>query len=244
MKFRLRAFGLHLAGSAGVLALVLGSFYGGWYRWPGWYLSGVLSVVLVMCLVDVALGPSLTLIVANPHKARSTLKRDIAIIVAVQAAALIYGTVTLWMGRPLYYTYSNKSLDMVQASDLEADEIARALKDNPAFAPHWYSGVRWVWAPLPADLGRRRKYHRRHRLRRARTSSTCRAITSRGPRAFRSCARTCSRLALSRRFTSRRSRHSPGRWPPWAYPRRKPTRWCCGARRAPVRCWRCSTLSR
>jgi hypothetical protein len=151
MKFRLRAFGLHLAGSAGVLALVLGSFYGGWYRWPGWYLSGVLSVVLVMCLVDVALGPSLTLIVANPHKARSTLKRDIAIIVAVQAAALIYGTVTLWMGRPLYYTYSNKSLDMVQASDLEADEIARALKDNPAFAPHWYSGVRWVWAPLPAD---------------------------------------------------------------------------------------------
>ena len=151
MKFRLRAFGLHLAGSACVLALVLGSFYFGWYRWPGWYLSGVLNVVLVMCLVDVALGPSLTLVVANPHKARSVLQRDIVIIVAAQVVALVYGTITLWIGRPLYYTYSYQSLDMVQASDLEADDVAQALKDNPAFAPHWYSGVRWVWAPMPAD---------------------------------------------------------------------------------------------
>jgi hypothetical protein len=151
MKFRLRAFGLHLTGSACVLALVLGSFYFLWYRWPGWYLSGVLTVVLVMFSVDLALGPTLTLIVANPHKPRRVLGRDIAIIVAAQVAALAYGTITLWMGRPLYYTYSYQSLDMVQASDLEADEIARALKDNPAFAPHWYSGVRWVWAPIPAD---------------------------------------------------------------------------------------------
>ncbi|HEY2809342.1 MAG TPA: hypothetical protein VGI91_11160 [Steroidobacteraceae bacterium] len=151
MKFRLRAFGLHLTGSACALALVLGSFYLIWYRWPGWYLSGVLSVVLVMCLVDVAVGPSLTLIVANPDKARRVLGRDIVVIVTLQMAALIYGTITLWIGRPLYYTYSNKSLDLVQASDLEADEIAQALKANPAFAPHWYSGVRWVWAPVPAD---------------------------------------------------------------------------------------------
>ena len=107
--------------------------------------------MLVMWLVDVALGPSLTLIVANPHKARSLLKRDIAVIVAAQAVALVYGAITLWSGRPLYYTYSYQSLDMVQASDLEADDVAQALKDNPAFAPHWYSGVRWVWAPMPAD---------------------------------------------------------------------------------------------
>jgi hypothetical protein len=151
MRFRLRAFGLHLFGSACVLALVLGSFYFGWYRWPGWYLSGVLTVVLVMCAVDVALGPSLTFIVANPHKARGVLKRDIMVIIAAQAVALIYGTTALWAGRPLYYTYSYKSLDLVQASDLEADEIAQALKENPAFAPHWYSRLRWVWAPPPAD---------------------------------------------------------------------------------------------
>ncbi len=151
IRFRLRAFGLHLTGSACVLAIVLGAFYSGWYRWPGWYLSGVLSVVLVMCIVDLALGPTLTMIVANHLKARRVLARDIAVIVTAQIVALVYGTITLWVGRPLYYTYSNQSLDLVQASDLDADEIARARKENPGFAPYWHSRVRWVWAPLPSS---------------------------------------------------------------------------------------------
>ncbi len=104
-----------------------------------------------MCLVDLALGPTLTLIIADPKKPRRDLMRDIAIIVIVQAAALVYGAITLWLGRPLYYAYSYDSLDMVQASDLQADEIARALKENPTFAPHLFSRARWVWAPLPTD---------------------------------------------------------------------------------------------
>ena len=151
MKFRLRAFGLHLVGSACALTLVLGALYLGWYRWPGWYLAAVLNVLAIMCLVDLALGPTLTLIVANPGKARRELTRDIAMIVTVQVAALVYGTITLWLGRPLYYAYSYDSVEMVQASDIAADERARAFADNPAFAPHWYRGVRRVWAPLPAD---------------------------------------------------------------------------------------------
>ena len=66
MRFRLTAFGLHLAGSACALTLILGGLYLGWYRGPGWYLSGVAHVVLVLAVVDVALGPTLTLIIANP----------------------------------------------------------------------------------------------------------------------------------------------------------------------------------
>ena len=81
----------------------------GWYRWPGWYLSGVLHVVGIVVLVDVVLGPTLTLIIANPAKPRSELTRDLAIIVSVQLVALIYGATTLWEGRPLYYTFSVRS---------------------------------------------------------------------------------------------------------------------------------------
>jgi hypothetical protein len=149
MRFRLKAFGLHLLASASVLTLVLGALYLGWYRWPGWYLSSVLHVVGIVVLVDLALGPTLTLIVASPRKPRRELARDIALIVTVQLAALVYGTVTLWGGRPLYYTFSVSSLDCVQASDIEKDEIALALRQNPTLAPHWYSLPRWVWAPLP-----------------------------------------------------------------------------------------------
>jgi len=149
MRFRLKAFGLHFLASASALTLVLGALYLGWYRWPGWYLSSVLHVVGIVVLVDLALGPTLTLIVSNPRKPRRELARDIAMIVTVQLAALVYGTVTLWGGRPLYYTFSVSSLDCVQASDIEKGEIVLALRQNPALAPHWYSLPRWVWAPLP-----------------------------------------------------------------------------------------------
>jgi len=151
MRFRSKAFGLHLLGSASALTLVLGSLYLGWYRWPGWYLSSVLHVVGIVVLVDLVVGPTLTLIVANPRKPRRTLARDVALIVTVQLAALVYGTVTLWSGRPLYYAFSTNSLDCVQASDIDASEIALALRQNPALAPHWYSLPRWIWAPLPDD---------------------------------------------------------------------------------------------
>src|SRR5579862_6451177 len=121
MKFRLSAFGLHLLGSVCALTLVLGSMYLGWYRWPGWYLSSVLHVVGVVVVVDLVLGPTLTLIVANAKKSRRELTRDIGIIVTAQLAALVYGAVTLWMGRPLYYTFSTDCLQLVQASDMNPE---------------------------------------------------------------------------------------------------------------------------
>jgi hypothetical protein len=151
MRFRLKAFGLHLLGSTSALTLILGGLYLGWYRWPGWFLTGVLHVLVIVGIVDLGLGPTLTLIIANPRKPRRELARDIGIIVTVQIAALVYGTATLWHGRPLYYAFSVNSLDMVQASDLEAAEVKLARRQNPAFAPHWYSLPRWIWAPLPED---------------------------------------------------------------------------------------------
>lgn len=151
MRFRLQAFGLHLLGSACALTLALGSLWLGWYRWPGWYLSGVIHVVAIVLMVDIVIGPTLTLVVANPGKPRRELARDIGIIVAVQVIALGYGATALWMGRPLYYAFSVNSLQLVQASDLNAEEIGRARHGNPQLAPYWYSLPRWVWAPLPED---------------------------------------------------------------------------------------------
>lgn len=151
MKFRLRAFALHLTGSACALTLVVGGLYLGWYRWPGWYLTEVLHVVLIVITVDLALGPTLTLIVATPAKSRRQLTLDIGAIVIVQLVALIYGAVTLWLGRPLYYAFSVDRLQIVQASDLETSEITLGRRQNPTLAPHWYDFPRWIWAPLPEN---------------------------------------------------------------------------------------------
>ncbi len=149
MGFRFKAFGLHIIGSACLLGLALGGLYFGWYRWPGWYLSGALKIALLMAAVDVVAGPLLTLIIANPNKPRRELARDVSIIVVVQLAAAGYGVTTLWDGRPLYYTYSERFLEMVQAGDLDPEQVALGQKLNPALAPHWYSLPRWIYAPLP-----------------------------------------------------------------------------------------------
>jgi hypothetical protein len=151
MKFRLKAFGLHLLGSACVLALILGGLYLGWYRWPGWSLTGGFKIAAMMTGIDVLLGPLLTLVVANPAKPRRELARDIGIIIGVQILAAGYGASTLWQGRVLYYTFSQKYLEIVQASDLQDEQIALGRKLNPGLAPHWYSRPRWIYAPLPED---------------------------------------------------------------------------------------------
>ena len=157
MRFRLKAFGLHLTGSASALALVLGTFWLGWYGWPGWYLASALHIVGIVVMVDLVLGPTLTLIVASPGKRLAVLARDILIIVTVQLIALVYGGVTLWSGRPLYYTFSGDRLELVQASDLKAEDISRGRRENPALAPWWYSRPRWIWAPLPENADEAQK---------------------------------------------------------------------------------------
>jgi hypothetical protein len=155
MHFRLKLFSLHLLSSATVLTLILGCLYFGWYHWPGWYLTDVTQVILVMVCVDVVLGPTLTLIIANKNKPRRELTRDIGIIVVVQLCALVYGSMQLWNGRPLYYVFSENALSVVQAYDIDDQEAALGRRVNAEFAPHWYSLPRWAWAPLPQDLKER-----------------------------------------------------------------------------------------
>jgi hypothetical protein len=151
MKLRFKAFGLHLLGSSVALTITLGLLYLGWYRWPGWYLADVPPVIAVMVGVDVVLGPLLTLVIASSKKSRRALFRDIAVIVSCQLIALTYGTITLWQGRPLYYAFSVNCLSIVQAYEIDPQELSLARRQRAELAPHWYSVPRWIWAPLPQD---------------------------------------------------------------------------------------------
>lgn len=147
MKYRLKALGWHFCASVGLLLLSVGSLYLGWYRWPGWYLAGMMKVLPITVGVDAALGPLLTFIVANPTKPRRELARDVAVIAVVQLIALVYGSITLWQGRPLYYAYSGRELSVVQATEMVPAEVALGQQTNPELAPHWYSLPRWIYAP-------------------------------------------------------------------------------------------------
>jgi hypothetical protein len=153
MKFRLKALGLHFGASTAALLLVLGTLYLGWYRWPGWYLTGVLRILPIVIAVDAILGPLMTFIIANPNKPTTELGRDISVIVGVQVLALAYGAFTLWSGRPLYYAYSGREISVVQASDIHPEEVALGRQINPDFAPYWNSRPKWVYATNPHGGG-------------------------------------------------------------------------------------------
>jgi hypothetical protein len=150
MNFRVKAFLVHLSSSATVLGVMLGGLYLGWYRWPGWYVTGAITVTAILVGVDLTLGPLFTLLIANNKKPRRELVRDFAVIVMVQLIALVYGVSTLWIGRPLYYVFWVNGMKVVAASEVTASEGALARLQNPGLAPHWYSTPRWVWAPMPA----------------------------------------------------------------------------------------------
>lgn len=149
VKFRLKAFGLHLLASAAALLIIVGGLYLGWYRWPGWYLADAAQVTRVLVGVDLIVGPLLTLIIASPAKPLRSLARDVSVIAALQLIALGYGSLSLWNGRPLYYAFSEDVLQLVQAYDISAVQVEAGEKENSRLAPHWYSLPRWIWAPLP-----------------------------------------------------------------------------------------------
>jgi hypothetical protein len=152
MGFRLKAFAAHFGLSAGVLAVVLSGLFFGWYRWPGWYVTGFLHVSLILLGVDVTMGPLFTLLIASPRKPRKVLARDIAVIAVLQVAALLYGVSTLWGGRPLYYAYSTRELEAVAAAQIPRSEAELGRQKNPDLAPRWYSLPRWVWAPSKGPI--------------------------------------------------------------------------------------------
>lgn len=149
--FRLRLAGLHLLASMLVLSLVIGLFYLAWYAWPGWYLLGAQTVVGILVLVDVGLGPLATLVVSNPTKPHLELRRDIALIVLIQMVALGYGIHTLWTGRPLYYAFSVDRIQIVPAAVFDEQKLEQARRAKATILPSWDSLPQWIWVPLPDD---------------------------------------------------------------------------------------------
>src|SRR4051812_41758107 len=88
---RCRAAGVHLLISTAIAAVAAVLVFGLWY--PGFYrrVAGGRELFLLVISIDVVLGPLLTFTVFNWAKGWKHLRRDLAVIGAIQLAALIYG---------------------------------------------------------------------------------------------------------------------------------------------------------
>lgn len=99
-SFRWQAFGIHLAISLVVLGGLLYMLFVHWF--PGHFFDtdGGWNVLRIVILVDLVLGPLLTLVAANPAKTTRALRKDFTVIAVLQAAAFAWGTWMAWDNRP------------------------------------------------------------------------------------------------------------------------------------------------
>lgn len=126
LRSRLRAAGLHFIASIAVAALAAALVFGLWY--PGAYrsLSGGRELFLLVVAVDVVLGPLLTFAVFDRAKGFSHLRRDLAVIVALQLAALAYGLYTVYIARPIALVFERDRFRVISAVEVYQPELPMA----------------------------------------------------------------------------------------------------------------------
>jgi hypothetical protein len=115
-----------------------------WYPSPFDQMAGGAALFLLVVAVDVIMGPALTFVAASPAKPRTEFRRDLAMIVVLQAAALAYGVYTIALARPVYEAFEVDRFRVVTAADIEKDELAKApapLRELPWLGPRVIAAV-------------------------------------------------------------------------------------------------------
>ena len=135
---RWKAFAIHLGISlvVGVCAFSLMFFV--WSPGALFTLAGGYKVTLLLIGVDVVIGPLLTLTVFKSGK--PGLKFDLAVIGALQAAALVYGIGVSMTGRPAFIVFEGVRFVVVHANAMDRERAS----DKPEYRDPPFGGPRIV----------------------------------------------------------------------------------------------------
>jgi energy-coupling factor transporter transmembrane protein EcfT len=142
MSMRIKAFLIHGLVSISVALLVIGLVFFIWYPSPLAKAVGVTHIFLMMLVIDVILGPLLTLLVYKQGK--KTLLFDLTVIVLLQISALGYGLWTISQGRPAWLVFNVDRFDNVRVNDIDNRNIKKAQQayQNPSwFYPQWVAAT-------------------------------------------------------------------------------------------------------
>ena len=142
MSMRIKAFLIHGLVSISVALLVIGLVFFIWYPSPLAKAVGVTHIFLMMLVIDVILGPLLTLLVYKQGK--KTLLFDLTVIVLLQISALGYGLWTISQGRPAWLVFNVDRFDNVRVNEIDNRNIAKAQQQyqNPSwFYPQWVAAT-------------------------------------------------------------------------------------------------------
>ena len=142
---RFKAAAIHLFISTIIVLATLAIMWFVWYPKGMFKLLGGGELLMIISGVDITLGPLLTLAVFNT--AKKSLKMDLAIIGALQIAALLYGMNVMFQSRPVFNVLEEDRFSVTLASDFKDDARLKKAKK-----PEWQS-LSWTGPKLVAAVG-------------------------------------------------------------------------------------------
>lgn len=142
LKIKLKAAAFHflftslVASFAGVLIFIV------WYPSPYTTISGGFGLWVILTLVELSLGPLMSIVIYNPQKKIKELVCDYALVGLLQIAALTYGVYILYSARPLFMVFVKDRFELVTASDLTPRLQSEAEKWRANWSGPTVLGVR------------------------------------------------------------------------------------------------------
>ncbi|WP_198335198.1 TfpX/TfpZ family type IV pilin accessory protein [Psychrobacter namhaensis] len=141
-----RAAAIHLLVSlliVGALALLI---FKVWYPMPLATATGVFAIFAMVFVVDLLIGPLLTLVVYKKNK--KSLAFDLTVIAIIQLAALAFGIYSLSQARPVWLSFYNNRFEVVRLNDIESVYLEKATKKYTEMS---LTGPEWVAARPVGD---------------------------------------------------------------------------------------------
>lgn len=148
---RWKAFTLHLLISLSVVSATALAGLLLWYPHGVYRLADFDRILLIILAIDIVAGPLLTFIVYKQGK--PSLKFDLSVIAALQAAFFIYGLNTLAGGRPVFLVATDMRFNLVFANEI--DDIALRRASKPQWRHLSWTGPVIVGARPPSDPEKR-----------------------------------------------------------------------------------------
>lgn len=155
MRDRIIAASIHLSISLLLAGLILVLLFVIWFPSPLMSLGAVQGVQLIL-LVDLAIGPFLTLIIFK--KGKPSLVFDMSVIVILQLSALLYGVSAIYGQTPAYLVMTHEGLYVVSRYEVKNFISPKGLSipDEVANDPVRYQGRVPVYLlPQPENIDER-----------------------------------------------------------------------------------------
>jgi hypothetical protein len=144
---------VHLLASACVVTVVFGLVRMIWYPGRLFEAASGFNLMIILILVDLTLGPLITLIIYSPGK--PSLRSDILTVVVLQIGFLLYGVWSIYAARPVYIPFDEDRFYLITANEIDPEDRKKAT--DPAFQSLPNLGPEIVGTVLPDDQEMREK---------------------------------------------------------------------------------------